>query len=159
MSGTDGAGEAFTFSTTLLPAGKTATGVVVPDVVVAALDAGKRPAVRVTIGEYSYRSTIAVLGGKFMLPVSAEVREGAGVAAGDELDIALALDTEPRTVDVPGDLAAALAADAGAASTFDGLSFSNQRRIVLSVEGAKTAETRERRIGKAVEALREGRVP
>jgi hypothetical protein len=159
MNGTDEACEAITFSTTLLLAGKTATGVVVPDVVVAALGAGKRPAVHVTIGDYSYRSTVAVMRGKFMLPVSAEVRAGAGVTAGDELDIALVLDTEPRVVTVPDDLASALAADPGAAGFFDGLSYSNRLRIVLSVDGAKTAETRERRIDKAVSALREGRAP
>ena len=92
-----------------------------------------------------------------MLPVSAEVRGGAGVAAGDELEIDVELDTTPREVVVPEDLGAALDADADARRFFDGLSYSNKRRIVLSVEGAKTAETRERRIGKAVASLHDGK--
>lgn len=146
-----------TFRAAVLLAGKTATGVVVPDEVVAALGSGKRPAVRVTIGGYGYRSTVAVMRGSFMLPVSAEVRARAGVAAGDEVEIALVLDTEPRAVTVPPDLAAALDAEPETRRLFDGLSFSNQRRIVDPIEAAKAAETRRRRIEKSVERLREGR--
>jgi uncharacterized protein YdeI (YjbR/CyaY-like superfamily) len=93
-----------------------------------------------------------------MLPVSAEHREAAGVAAGDEVDVDLELDTEPRVLEVPADLSAALDGDAGARRRFDGLSYSKKQRFVLPVEQAKTAETRQRRIAKAVEALREGRV-
>ena len=146
------------FRTTILQAGKTATGVVVPDESVAALGAGKRPPVHVTIGGYSYRSTVAVMRGRFMLPISAEVRKGAGIAAGDEVEVVLALDTEPRVVAVPPDFAAALDGDAAARRFFDGLSYSNQRRFVDSIEGAKTAKTRERRIAKSVESLGQGRV-
>src|SRR5690606_34738484 len=104
-----------------------------------------------------YRSTVAVMGGAFMVPLSAENREGAGVAAGDEVEVNLELDTEPREVEVPADFATALDAVAEARQFFDGLSYSNKRRIVLNIDGAKTAETRERRIAKAVEHLREGR--
>jgi hypothetical protein len=146
-----------TFRAAVLPAGKTATGVVVPDEVVAALGSGKRPAVHVTIGGYTYRSTVAVMRGSFMLPVSAEVRAGAGVAAGDEVEIALVLDTEPRVVTVPPDLAAALDSEPETRRFFDGLSFSNQRRIVDPIEAAKAPETRRRRIEKSVERLRERR--
>jgi hypothetical protein len=138
--------------------GKTATGIRVPPEVVASLGSSKRPSVRATINGYTYRSTVAPLGGEFMLPVSAEVRESAGVAAGDEVDIDLELDTEPREVTVPPDFMDALDGDADAKRFFDGLSYSNQRRFVLSVEEAKTAETRQRRIAKAVSTLREGRV-
>ena len=92
-----------------------------------------------------------------MLGVSAEVRERAGVAAGDEVDVELELDTEPREVTVPPDFADALDRDADAKRFFDGLSFSHKQRYVLSIEGAKTAETRQRRIAKAISALREGR--
>ena len=145
------------FHATLEQSGKTATGVGVPAEVVDALGPGRKPAVTVTINGYSYRSSIASMGGRFMLPVSAEVRGGAGVAAGDELEIDVELDTTPREVVVPEDLGAALDADADARRFFDGLSYSNKRRIVLSVEGAKTAETRTRRIEKAVASLRDGK--
>jgi hypothetical protein len=146
------------FRATILLAGKTATGIRVPAEVVAALGPSRRPAVRVTIEGHAYRSTVAPTGGEFMLPVSAEHREAAGVAAGDEVDVDLELDTEPRVLEVPADLSAALDGDAGARRRFDGLSYSKKQRFVLPVEQAKTAETRQRRIAKAVEALREGRV-
>jgi hypothetical protein len=135
--------------------GKTATGIVVPAEVVAALGQGKRPPVRVTIGDHTYRSTVASMGGEFMLPVSAEVRGKAGVEAGDEVDVDIELDAEPREVTVPADLAEALDQDADARRSFDGLSYSGKRRYVLSIEGAKTAETRQRRIAKSVSELRE----
>ncbi|MGH2487764.1 MAG: YdeI/OmpD-associated family protein [Ktedonobacterales bacterium] len=144
------------FHTTLQLGGKTATGIRVPPEVVASLGASKRPSVRVTINGYTYRSTVAVMGGEFMLPVSAEVRERAGVAAGDTVDVDIELDTEPREVAVPPDFAEAL--DAEARRRFDGLSYSNKRRFTLSIEEARTAETRQRRITKAVTDLREGRV-
>jgi hypothetical protein len=137
--------------------GKTATGVEVPPEVVASLGSGKRPAVRVTIGGYTYRSSVAPMGGVFMLGISAEVRAAAGVAAGDEVDVDIELDTEPREVSMPPDFAEALAEDTEAQRFFDGLSYSNKRRVVLSIEEAKTAETRQRRIAKAVSTLHEGR--
>jgi bifunctional DNA-binding transcriptional regulator/antitoxin component of YhaV-PrlF toxin-antitoxin module len=146
------------FRTTLELGGKTATGMRVPEEVVTALGPGKRPPVRVTINGYTYRSTVASYGGAFMLPVSAEVRQHAGIAAGDELEVEIEPDTEPREVELPPDFAAALERDAGAKQFFDGLSYSNKRRIVLSIEDAKTDETRRRRIDKAISTLREGRV-
>jgi Bacteriocin-protection, YdeI or OmpD-Associated/Domain of unknown function (DUF1905) len=157
MSGAAPTDQPVAFHATILQGSKTATGVVVPDAVVAALGAGKRPPVRVTIGDYTYRSTVAVMGGKFMLGISAEVRQGAGVAGGDEVEIELVVDREPRVVTVPADFAAALDADAAAKRFFDGLSYSNQRRFVESIAGAKAAETRARRIATSVEKLREGR--
>jgi hypothetical protein len=145
------------FRATLLLSGKTATGVEVPAAVLEELGAGKRPPVKVTINGHTYRSTVGSMGGKAMLPVSAEQREKTGAAAGDELDVDLELDTEPRVVTVPPDLARALGADAEAKRVFDKLSYSHQRRHVLAIDGAKTPETRQRRIGKAIEMLREGR--
>lgn len=145
------------FRTTVHLGGKTATGIQVPDEVVAALGAGKRPPVHVTINSYTYRGTVAPMGGEFWIPVSAEVREHSGVAAGDEVDVELQLDTAPREVVVPPDFAAALAADSDAQRFFDGLSYSNKRRLVLQIEGAKTEETRQRRIATTVDKLREGR--
>jgi len=129
----------------------------VPEEVVASLGSSKRPAVRATIGGYSYRSTVAPMGGVFMLPVSAEHRAGAGVAAGDEVEVELDLDTAPRELAVPLDLAEALERDAQAKRFFEGLSYSCQQRYVLPIEQAKTAETRERRVAKAVTELGEGR--
>lgn len=146
-----------TFRATIILGGKTATGFEVPAEVVAGLGSSKRPAVHVELNGYRYRSTVAVMGGRFLVPVSAEIRANAGVAAGDEADVNLELDSDPREVDVPADLAAALAAEPAAQVSFDGLSYSHRRQYVLAIEGAKTAATRERRVAKAVEALREGR--
>ena len=146
------------FRTTIQLEGKTATGFRVPPEVVEGLGKGKRPPVRVTIGGYTYRSTVAVFGDVFMLPLAAEHREAAGVAAGDEVDVDLELDLAPRELTVPPDFAEALDADAEVRRFFDSLSYSNRRRFVLSIEDAKTAETRARRIAGAVERLREGRI-
>lgn len=145
------------FRATLEQSGKTATGVEVPPTVVEGLDAGKRPAVRVTINGHSYRSSIASMGGRFMLGVSAEHREKAKVAGGDVIEVDVELDTAPREVVVPKDLAAALKEDPMAKATFDALSYSNRRWHVESIEGAKTEETRQRRIAKSIAALHDGK--
>jgi Bacteriocin-protection, YdeI or OmpD-Associated/Domain of unknown function (DUF1905) len=145
------------FRSTLLLGGKTATGIKVPDHIVVALGSSKRPMVVVTIGTFTYRSSIVPRDGAFMLPVSAEVRAGAGIAAGDEVDVEVQLDTAPREVTVPADFAAALDGCAEARTFFDGLSYSNQLRHVLSIESAKTPETRARRIEKSVSELRAGK--
>lgn len=138
--------------------GKTATGIPVPEEVVAGLGTSKKPAVKVKIGEYTYASTIAVMGGQFLIPLSAEHRQGAGVSSGDEIEVELELDTEPRELTVPADFRDAIDREPAAKLFFDGLSYSNRRRLVLSIESAKTAETRQRRIEKAVGLLNEGRV-
>ena len=145
------------FRATLEQSGKTATGVEVPSTVVDGLGAGKRPAVWVTINGHSYRSSIASMGGRYMLGVSAENREKARVAGGDVIDVDVQVDTAPRTVEVPKDLAAALKKEPKAKSTFDSLSYSNQSWHVSSIEGAKTEVTRQRRIAKSIAALREGK--
>ena len=143
-----------TFSAIVLQSGKTATGIRVPPQVVEILGAGRRPAVRVTVGDHTYRSTVAVMGGEFMVPLSGANRTRAGVAAGDDVEVRLELDTEPRQVTVPADLAAALAADPTARACFEGLSYSRKRWYVLGIEEARTAATRQRRVAKAVEQLR-----
>jgi Bacteriocin-protection, YdeI or OmpD-Associated/Domain of unknown function (DUF1905) len=145
------------FRATLGSAGKTATGFEVPREVVESLGAGKKPPVRVTIGGHTYRSTIAPRGDRFLLGVSAENRELAGVAAGDVLDVELELDTGPREVEVPADLAAALAGDAAAREFFESLSYSQKKWYVLPIEQAKADATRERRVQKALGMLRERR--
>lgn len=145
------------FRATLLQAGKTATGIRVPDAVVEGFGAGKRPPVRVTVNGHTFRSTIAVMSGVSMVGVSAENRASASVAGGDEVDVDIELDTEPRVLAVPQDFLAALTADATAEGFFGGLSYSRRQRVVLNIEGAKTAETRSRRIAKSVEDLRLGK--
>ncbi len=147
-----------TFKGTIELRGKTACGISVPPEVVEALGHGKRPPVTVTIRGYTYRSTVAPYTGEYLIGVSAENRAGAGVAAGDVVDVQLELDSAPRVLVVPADLDAALDADPAARTFFDGLSYSNRSRFTLSVADAKTAETRQRRIDKAVALLHEGRI-
>lgn len=145
------------FSTTIEQSGKTATGIPVPDEIVEALGAGKRPPVRVTINGYTYRSSVAAMGGRSMVSLSAQHRTAAGVSGGEEVDVEIELDTAPREVTVPDDFAAALDAEPDARRTFDGLSYSNRSWHVLQIEGAKTDATRQRRIAKSVGILKEGR--
>jgi len=146
------------FHTTILQAGKTATGIEIPEEIVTALGGGRRPAITVTINGFTYRSTIAVMGGAYMVGVNADNRAGAGVKGGDEVDVDIELDTAPREVAVPAELAAALDAEPAARRTFDGLSNSNKSWHTYQVENAKTDETRQRRIAKSIEALRDGRI-
>ena len=145
------------FRTTIVQSGKNTTGIQVPDEVVEALGSGKRPAVKVTVNGYSYRSTVASMSGVFMVSLSAEHRAGAGVGGGDEVEVDLELDSAPREVTVPPELVAALDAEQAARATFDGLSYSNKSWHVLQVTGAKTEETRQRRIARSVETLKQGR--
>lgn len=142
---------------TLEQAGKTATGFAVPEDVVLGLGRGKRPPVRVTINGHTYRSTVAPYGDRYLIGVSAENRAAAGVRGGDEMDVDLELDTEPRTVELPADFAAALDAEPAARRTFDALSNSNKGWHVASINGAKTDETRRRRVEKSIASLRDGR--
>jgi len=141
------------FTATLEQHGKTATGIEVPDDVVTALGSGRRPAVRVTINGHTWRSSVAVMGGRNLVGVSAENRAAAGVSAGDVLAVDLELDTEKREVEVPADLDAALKKNPAASRAFEALSYSNKSRYVIAIEGAKAADTRARRIAKTVEEL------
>jgi hypothetical protein len=143
------------FRTTVVQSGKTATGLQVPDDVVAALGGGRRPAVTVTLAGYDYRTTIAPMGGAFWIPLSAEHREAAGVRAGEEVDVRVELDTAPRETPLPADLAAALDEDARA--FFDGLAPSHRKEWVRWVEEAKKPETRAARVERTAEALKAGR--
>ncbi|MBN9501254.1 MAG: hypothetical protein BGO01_07560 [Armatimonadetes bacterium 55-13] len=146
------------FRATLDLHGKSATGISVPESVVVALGKGKRPKVTVTINGYSYRTTVAPMGGEYLIPVSAEVREKARITAGQRLEVELALDDAPRKVEVPDDFQHALDANVQAQKCFENLSYSNKRKFVLNVEGAKSAETRARRIEKFVEQLANGKI-
>lgn len=145
------------YQTTILSGGGNTTGIPVPEDVMAALGGGKKPAVTVTLIGHTYRNTVATVDGRPMISLSAENRTAAGVAAGDEVEVEINLDTAPRVVDVPADLAAALDAEPEARRTFDAISNSNKGWHVLQITGAKTDETRQRRIDKSVAMLREGR--
>lgn len=142
--------------TTILQAGKTATGIELPTTIVEALGAGKRPPVRLTINGYTYRSTVAVMSGTYMLGISADVREAAGVIGGDMIDVDVELDTVPREVTVPPELGKALARNPQVKKVFDQLSYSKKRLYTVPIERAKTDETRQRNLDKAVKALSEG---
>jgi hypothetical protein len=145
------------FSTTLLQAKKTATGIEIPAEIIDALAAGKKPPIRVTInGKYTYRSTVAVMGGKYMVGVSAEHRAGAGVNGGDNINVELELDTEQREISLHPEFEAALKKNAAAQKVFSTLSNSNKQRHTLPIEQAKTDETRQRRIEKSVSMLEQG---
>jgi hypothetical protein len=145
------------FRTTIQQNGKTALGFAVPAEVVEALGAGKRPPVTVTINGYTYRNTVAVMGGQYMIGVSGEHRGPAKVTGGEEVDVDLELDTAPRVIAVPEDLRAALESDPAARETFEKLSYSNKSWHVLQLTGTKNPETRARRVEKSIAALREGR--
>ena len=143
------------FRTTVELGGRTATGLRVPDDVVEALGAGKRPPVQVSVGGYSYRTTVAPMGGAFYVPLAAEHREAAGVAAGQEVDVRIELDSAPRDTPLPDDLDAAL--DDDARTFFHALAPSHRKEWVRWVEEAKKPETRAARIEKTAASLREGK--
>jgi hypothetical protein len=144
-----------TFRTTLEPGGGNNVGIVVPDEVVAAFGKGKRVPVVVTIdGGYEYRNTIASMGGRFLISFNAETRKATGRGAGDEVEVRLEVDDAPRVVEVPEDLAVELAADGAAKASWDALSYSKQRAHAESITGAKTDDTRARRVAKVLDALR-----
>jgi hypothetical protein len=143
-----------TFTTTVLKDEKLdATGLPMPPEAVAALGSHKKPPVKVSIGDHTYRSTVAAYGDVFMLPLSKENRQAAGVQAGDRVEVTIELDTEPRTVQVPPDLATALSEKPGATEAFAALSYTMRKEYVRQVESAKAQETRERRIANIVNKL------
>ncbi|MGD8195941.1 YdeI/OmpD-associated family protein [Herbiconiux sp. P18] len=141
------------FTATILASGTNNTGIPVPESVVEALDHGRRIPVVVTLGGHSYRSSIVFYTGRFLIALSAENRAASGVGAGDTVEVEVELDEAPREVEIPEALAAALATESDAASAFAALSYSNKRRIVLSITDAKTDATRDRRVAKAVDEL------
>jgi hypothetical protein len=143
------------FETTMFLSGNN-TGIEVPPEVVESFGAGKRPPVVVTVNGFEYRSTIAPMGGRFLIPFSSDKRAATGIGGGDPIVVDLELDTAPRTVDVPDDLAAALHATPGARDAWERLSPSHKKAHVTAIEGAKAAETRQRRIAKAIETLTGG---
>lgn len=147
-----------TFRTVIVQTGKTACGIEVPEAVITGLGGSKRPAVTADVNGFVYRTTVAPMGGGWWFGVTAEQRAASGLRAGDEVTVTLSLDTAPREVAVPPELAAALDADPAAKAFFDGLSYSNRRVFTLSVEGTGNPETKARRVAKAIALMREGRV-
>ncbi len=133
--------------------GGNTTGFEVPPAIVEGLGGGGRPKVLVTVNGFEFRSSIAKMGGRYLLGVSADRRTAAGIDGGQVLDVTVVPDTAERTVTVPGDLATALAAAPAAKAAFDRLSYSHQSRHVLAVEGAKKPETRARRVAATIEEL------
>ena len=144
-----------TFRTTLEPMGGNNVAIVVPEDVVATFGRGKRVPVTVTIdGEHTYPNTIASMGGRFLISFNAATRAATGRGAGDEIEVRLDADDAPRTVETPAELAAELAKDPVAAAAWEALSYSRKKEHATSIESAKTDATRERRVAKALEALR-----
>ncbi|MDQ2719661.1 MAG: YdeI/OmpD-associated family protein [Bacteroidota bacterium] len=141
------------FKTTILQAGKTATGIMVPPEIIEQFGVGKKPPVRITINGYTYRNTVAVMGGVFMVGVSAEHRKGANVAGGDEIEVTIELDTAPREVEVPAEFQKALNKNTVAKKNFEALSYSKKQGSVLPIKDAKTEETKIKRIEKAINML------
>jgi hypothetical protein len=144
------------FHATVLREGKTATGIEIPSQVLEALGGGGRPLIKVTINGATYRTAVGYMAGKSMIPLSAENRALTGAAGGDHVEVEVELDLEKREVEVPADFAAALAAQPLAQKAFEALTSSGKKRHVVSIEGAKTDETRQRRIVKAIAELAAG---
>lgn len=133
------------------------TGIVVPAEIIDRLGAGKKPAVNVTVNGYAYRSSVATMGGQFMISFSSAHRTATGIKGGDKIDVTLTLDDKPRVMEVPADLQKALDKDKAAKAYFATLSYSNQRRHIEPINDAKTPETRARRIEKSVALFHEGK--
>ncbi|CAN5690797.1 hypothetical protein BH10ACT1_BH10ACT1_02360 [soil metagenome] len=141
------------FRTVIELGGKTATGIHVPDDVVEALGGGKRAPVAVTVAGFRFQTTLGSMGGRAMVPLSAERRNAAGVAAGDEVEVDIELSSAPSVIEVPDDLAAALDGEPGVRAAFDALAPSRRKEWARSVTEAKKPETRARRVAKVVESL------
>lgn len=142
-----------TFTTTIhQEEGRPVTGIRVPEEIILAFGKGKKPLVKITLNGYTYRSTVAVMGGAYMIALSAENRMAAGVKGGDTLEVTLELDQEPRIVEVPADLAEKLES-AGLTAKFNALAFSHRKEHVRSVMDAVAAETRARRIEAVIKKL------
>ncbi len=141
--------KSVTFETRVATSGNN-TGIVVPEDAIAELAAGKRPPVLVNVNGHEYRNTVAVMGGRYMIGISAAIRKATGLKAADPITVTLTIADSPRTVDIPEDFETALAANTPAGAFFGQLSNSMQRYHVDNLNSAKTAETRQRRRDKAI---------
>jgi hypothetical protein len=141
------------FKAILLQSGKTATGIEIPRQIVEKLNAGKKPLVKITVNNFTYRSAIAVMGGVFMVAVNAENRESAKIKAGDKIEIAIELDNEERVIELPSEFQKVLNKNLSAKNFFDTLSNSKKKVLIIPITNAKTDETRNRNIEKAMNVL------
>ena len=141
------------FTTTILTAGKTATGICIPDQIIESFNAGKKPPIKITLNGFAYRSRVAVMGGKYMVGVSADVRAASGVKGGDTLTIEIELDNEERKVELPDDFKKLLDKNLNAKKFFQALSYSKQKNYVTLIDQAKTEETRQKRMDKSISDL------
>jgi hypothetical protein len=147
---------ALKWTATLEPRGP-AAAVILDDEQVAAVGEGaKRFPVVARVNGYEWRTTVTRMSGEFLLGLNREVREGAGVEAGDSVDVEVELDTAPREVEVPEALASALAEDAAASNRWESLSYTHRKEYARWVTEAKRDETRDRRVTRAIEMLRQG---
>ena len=156
MSGGSNGRASASFKTTLTAMGNN-TGIEVPEEVIEALGSGKRPPVMVKVNGYEYQNTVGVMGGKYLVSVSAAVRAATGLKGGDPIDVTLTVADKPGSVELPPDFEAALNADKTALTFFGNLSNSLQRFHVDNINGAKTAETRQRRIQKSISLFLSGK--
>jgi hypothetical protein len=129
-------------------------GLEIPQEVVNSLGAGQRPTVRITLNGHTWRSRVAIMRGRYLLGLSNANRQAAGVAVGDEVEVQVELDEEPRILQEPEDFARALDADPAARAAYNRLAYTHKREQIRSIESAKRAQTRQRRILEALEALR-----
>lgn len=144
------------FRAQLQPRGP-AAAVVLDDAQVAEVGEGaRRFPVVATVNGYTWRTSVARMGGEFLVGLSREVRQGAGVQAGDEVDVTIELDSAPRDVEVPEALAAALAADPPVKVAFESMAFTHRKEYARWVAEAKRDETRQRRVQQALEMIRAG---
>ena len=141
------------FATILLAAGKTATGIKIPDHIIEELGGGKKPLVKVSINGFTYRSAVAVMGGACMVGVNADNRAGANIKAGDKIEVTIEMDTEPRTVEIPKELQLVLNKNAAMKKKFETFSTTRKKSLTVPIFDAKTEETKQKRIIKAIEAL------
>lgn len=144
------------FDTTVTSAGNN-TGIVVPDEVIERLGAGRRPAVIINVNGYEYRNTVGIMGGKHMLSISAAIRKETGLKGGDAIHVILATANVPREVDMPSEFEEALSAEPTLSAFFSTLSNSLQRYHVDNINAAKSADTRQRRIERAIALFRDGK--
>jgi hypothetical protein len=145
------------FTAQLQPRGPAAAVVLDEDQVATVGEGAKRFPVVATVNGYTWRTSVARMGGEFLLGLNREVREGAGAQAGDEVEVRLELDAAPREVEVPEALAAALAADPQAQASFEGMAFTHRKEYARWITEAKREETRQRRVQQAVEMIRAGK--
>ncbi len=145
------------FRTELQKRGPAAAVVLDDDQVAAVGEGAKRFPVVATVNGYTWRTSVARMGGESLLGLNREVREAAGVAAGDTVDVVIQLDGQPRQVEVPDELAAALSADPKAQAAFDAMAFTHRKEYARWIGEAKRDDTRQRRVTQALEMIRAGK--